>query len=184
MSVITSDRMRRACVAWALGALAAAVALPALAGGPPGVGDPMPPLVGRSFAGEAFDIANWRGQVIVLNFWASWCEPCRAEMPALDALQRDYRDAGVVVIGLSADDRHDRGDALQASKVVGYTTGMLAETTANGFGPPQMLPLTYVIDRAGVVSAVLRANRGALDVGQLRSAVDRALATAIPDATH
>lgn len=171
-------------MAWAFGALAAAAASSALASAPPGVGDPMPPLAGRSFGGEPFDSGNWRGRVIVLNFWASWCEPCRAEMPALDALQRDYRDAGVVVIGLSADDRHDRGDALQASRAVGYLTGMLADTTTNGFGPPQMLPLSYVIDRAGMVTAVLRANRGALDAAQLRAVVDKALAGAMPGAIH
>jgi thiol-disulfide isomerase/thioredoxin len=134
-----------------------------------------PALAGRSFTGEAFDLGNWRGKVVVLNFWASWCGPCRSEMPLLDALQRDYRERGVIVLGLSADDRHDRKDAFAASQGVAYMTGMLTDCSSNGFGAPQMLPLTYIIDRKGAVSAVLRANRGALSAGELRAAVEHAL---------
>jgi len=163
--------------------LLAILAARAWAGPPPTQGMPAPALAGRSFGGEAFDLSNWRGKVVVLNFWASWCGPCRDEMPMLDALQRDYRERGVVVLGLSADDRHDRRDALAASQGVAYMTGMLAESSVNGFGAPQMLPLTYVIDRAGKLSAVLRANRGALSAGELRVAVDRALGDAAPAVT-
>jgi hypothetical protein len=58
-------------------------------------------------------------------------------------------------------------------------TGMLADCPSNGFGAPQMLPLTYIIDRKGIVSAVLRANRGPLSAVELRVAVDRALAAPV-----
>ena len=156
----------------------------AWAGPAPSEGMPAPALAGRSFSGEVFDLGNWRGKVVVLNFWASWCGPCRDEMPLLDGLQRDYRERGVVVLGLSADDRHDRKDALAASQGVAYVTGMLAETSVNGFGNPQMLPLTYVIDRKGTLSAVLRANRGPLSAGELRAAIDRALDGAAPAAIN
>jgi cytochrome c biogenesis protein CcmG/thiol:disulfide interchange protein DsbE len=157
--------------------------MPARAGSPPVEGQEVPALAGRSFGGEPFDLRALHGRVVVLNFWASWCEPCRAEMPLLDALQRDYRERGVVVLGLSADDRHDRKDALAASKSVGYMTGMLAETDSNGFGPPQVLPLTYIIDASGQVVRVLRANRGALSAEQLRAAVGQALASNAAGAT-
>lgn len=158
--------------------LLAALAPSVWAGSAPEEGMPAPALAGHSFGGEAFDLGNWRGKVVVLNFWASWCGPCRDEMPLLDALQREYRERGVMVLGLSADDRHDRKDALAASQGVAYMTGMLAETSANGFGNPQLLPLTYIIDRTGTVSAVLRANRGALSAGDLHAAVDHALGDA------
>ena len=154
------------------------------AGPAPAEGLPAPTLAGRSFSGEAFDLGGLRGKVVVLNFWASWCGPCRSEMPLLDALQRDYRERGVVVLGLSADDRHDRNDALAASQGVAYLTGMLTDCSNNGFGAPQVLPLTYIIDRKGTVSAVLRANRGALSAGELRAAVEHALGDAAPAATH
>jgi thiol-disulfide isomerase/thioredoxin len=131
-------------------------------------------LLARSFAGEPLELATLRGKVVVLNFWASWCEPCRAEMPLLDALSRDYCDR-VVVVGLSADDRHDRRDAVAAAGAVSYFTGLLSDAPDNGFGAPQMLPLTYIIAPTGLISAVLSANRGPLSAAQLRAAVDAAL---------
>lgn len=150
---------------------------------PPAVGETAPPLVARAFTGATIEIAALRGQVVVLNFWASWCVPCREEMPLLDALSREYRDRGVVVAGLSADDRHDRKYAVAAARSVSYFTGLLSEAPSNGFGSPQVLPLTYIIARTGMVSAVLSANRGALSASQLRAAVDVALGTAAGAAT-
>jgi thiol-disulfide isomerase/thioredoxin len=164
--------------------LLAVLASRAWAGPVTAEGMPAPALAGSSFSGEAFDLGNWRGKVVVVNFWASWCGPCRREMPLLDALQRDYRERGVVVLGLSADDRHDRKDALAASQGVAYLTGMLSDCTSNGFGAPQMLPLTYIIDRKGTVSAVLRANRGAMSIAELRVAVEHALGDAAPAVTN
>jgi cytochrome c biogenesis protein CcmG/thiol:disulfide interchange protein DsbE len=174
MSAITFRPLAAATRLAGVMLLAMAVASRAWAGSAPAEGAPAPALAGHSFSGEAFDLSHWRGKVVVLNFWASWCGPCRSEMPLLDALQRDYRDRGVLVLGLSADDLHDRKEALAASQAVAYLTGMLSDCATNGFGTPQMLPLTYVIDRAGTVSAVLRANRGALSAGELRAAVERA----------
>jgi cytochrome c biogenesis protein CcmG/thiol:disulfide interchange protein DsbE len=147
----------------------------ARAGGPPAVGQAAPPLVARSFTGATLDLAALRGQVVVLNFWASWCGPCREEMPLLDALNREYHDRGVVVVGLSADDRHDRPDAVGAARAVSYFTGLLSDASVNGFGAPQVLPLTYIIAPTGLISAVLSANRGPLSAVQLRAAVDAAL---------
>lgn len=152
------------------------------AAAPPAVGRPAPSLVARSFSGENFDLSAARGKVVVLNFWASWCGPCRAEMPLLEALQREYRDRGVVVVGLSADDRHDRKDALQAARAVSYFVGLLSEAHVNGFGEPQVLPLTYIIGRNGQLSAVLSANRGPLSAAQLRAAIETGLQAAEPPA--
>lgn len=178
MSVTTSRHARAVVAALLAGSIAVAAGiLRAHAAQAPLEGQPAPKLVGRSFSGEAIDLGALKGRVVVLNFWASWCEPCRAEMPLLDALQGEYRDRGVVVLGISADDRHDRKDALAAARHVAYTTGMLADAPSNGFGSPQVLPLTYIIDRGGMVAAVLRANRGALSSEQLRAVVERTLAT-------
>ena len=170
MPAITSERSL-----WFAVVLMATAAWHASAAGAPELGQPAPALVVRSFSGEAIDLAALHGKVVVLNFWASWCGPCRAEMPLLDALYREYRDRGVVVLGLSADDHHDRRDALAAAHRVSYITGMLAEAPSNGFGAPQTLPLTYIIGRSGAVSALLRANQGPLSAGQLRAAIEAQL---------
>jgi thiol-disulfide isomerase/thioredoxin len=136
------------------------------------VGAAAPALVAQSFDNRPIDLAALRGRVVVLNFWASWCGPCRGEMPMLDALAREYRARGVVVVGMSADDRHDRKDAQRAAQAVGYLTGMLTEARVNDFGEPRVLPLTYIIAPSGVVAAVLRANQGPLSERELRAVVD------------
>jgi thiol-disulfide isomerase/thioredoxin len=158
--------------------LAVVCARPAVAAALPVPAQSAPALVARSFAGQALDLSALRGKVVVLNFWASWCGPCRAEMPMLDALAREYRERGVVVVGLSADDRHDRRDAVAAAGAVSYFTGLLSDAAVNGFGAPQALPMTYIIAPSGLISAVLSANRGALSAAQLRAAVEAALGPA------
>ncbi len=149
-------------------------AMPARGGAPPAPGQSAPALVARTFSGAPIDLATLRGKVVVLNFWASWCVPCRAEMPELEALYRERKEQGLTVIGLSADDRHDRAAAVKAAGAVSYPVGLLSEAPVNGFGSPQVLPLTYIIDATGKVSAVLSANRGPISAEQLRSAVSAA----------
>ena len=165
--------------------LAAAVAGmhagPARAGPPLVVGQPAPALIARSFDGQTIDLGGLRGKVVVLNFWASWCGPCRSEMPLLDAVARDYRDRGVEVVGLSADDPHDRRDALKVARGVGYRTGLLTEASVNAFGAPQVLPLTYIIGPTGTLAAVLSANRGPLSAAQLREAIEAQLSAVSAD---
>jgi len=179
MSVITSSSgLDRWCPRWAGGVLALLgvmlPATPANCGGPPAAGQIAPALLARSFSGEPIDLSALRGKVVVLNFWASWCVPCRQELPTLDALYREGREQGVTVIGLSADDRPDRADAVKAASAVSYPVGLLSEAQVNGFGAPRFLPLTYIIDATGKVSAVLTANRGPVSAGQLRAAVSAA----------
>lgn len=165
-------RPRRAVAALVTGCLALASGIgPARGGDAPAVDHAAPALVARQFDGQVVDLAAQRGHVVLLNFWASWCGPCREEMPALDAMAREFRDRGLVVIGLSADDRHDRADARKAAQGLGYPLGMLSEATRNEFGAPRSLPLSYVIDREGVIRKVVSANRGPVSIEALRSAV-------------
>ncbi len=158
------------------------LASPVLGGGPPRAGQAAPALTARTFSGEPIDLSALRGQVVVLNFWASWCVPCRQEMPALDALYRDKGVQGVTVIGLSADDRHDRAEAVRAARAVSYPVGLLSEATVNEFGVPQVLPLTYLIARNGTIAAILSANRGAVSAAELQQLVSSQLAVPNPAA--
>jgi peroxiredoxin len=89
----------------------------------------------------------------------------------LDALAREFREQGLIVIGLSADDRHDRSEALKAAQSLSYALGMLSDAVRNDFGAPRALPLTYVIDREGIIRSVMSANRGAVSAEALREAV-------------
>ena len=110
-----------------------------------------PPLIVRELDGQSFDLAAQRGKVVIVNFWATWCRPCREEMPALDAFYRRYHGQGLELIGLSADRPHDRSDVGKMMQSFSYPAAMLDDAKVNDFDTPAVLPVTFVVDRDGVV---------------------------------
>src|ERR1700752_4185863 len=89
------------------------------------VGQPAPSLVVRELDGQMFDLSAVRGKVVILSFWATWCPPCRKEMPVLDALYRRYHVQGLEMIGLSADRPRDRSDVQKVMQSFSYPAAML-----------------------------------------------------------
>jgi cytochrome c biogenesis protein CcmG, thiol:disulfide interchange protein DsbE len=117
------------------------------------VGQPAPALVVPELSGQTFDLSALRGKVVVINFWATWCEPCRQEMPALDAFYRQYHTKGVEMIGISADRPHERSNVSKVMQSFSYPAAMLDDVTEDDFGDPTSLPVTFIIDGTGVVRA-------------------------------
>ena len=140
------------------------------AAGGPAAGEPAPGLIVPLVDGARFDLGALRGRVVIVNFWATWCPPCRAEMPALDAFYARFHARGVELVGISVDRKRDRKAVLQAAHAVHYPVAILAEAGTNGFGRPGALPVTYVVDRAGIVRTVLTPD-GALTADALERAV-------------
>jgi len=136
-------------------AFSALATFSAAAAAAPAVGDAAPPLRVAELNGSPFDLEAERGKVVIVNFWATWCTPCRQEMPALDAFYRQYHDRGVELIGVSADRPHDRDDVQKVMQPFAYPAAVLTDARKNGFGRPGVLPVTYVIDASGVVRAKL-----------------------------
>ncbi len=96
--------------------------------------------------------AGLRGQVVVLNFWATWCGPCKLEMPALQSLHEDRAEDGVVVLGLST----DAGGAGTISEFldergITYPVGRATRAHREAFGGIRGIPTTFIVDRFGVV---------------------------------
>lgn len=119
------------------------------------VGKPAPALVAPALDGGTFDLAALRGKVVIVNFWATWCGPCRAEMPLLNRFYLAHRAQGVVLVGVSVDDGHDRKQVVEIMRQFAYPAVLAAAAKVNGFGPPLAVPMTWIIDPGGVVRARL-----------------------------
>ena len=117
------------------------------------VGKPAPALIVKQLDGHDLDLAALRGKVVVLNFWATWCPPCRAEMPMLEEFYQKHASEGVTVVGLSADDPHERKAVNRAMQGLTYPAALLVDAKPNGFGTPKALPITYIIGPDGVIRA-------------------------------
>ena len=114
-------------------------------------GMPAPPIRAELLGGGTFDSVKDRGKVIVLNFWASWCKPCREEMPALDAFYRAHRAEGLEVIAISIEGPADLARVKLAMKDFGFPAAFAPGKQAEGYGRLWRIPLTFVIDRRGVL---------------------------------
>ena len=135
------------------------------------VGQPAPSLIVQELDGKKFDLGAVRGKVVVLSFWATWCPPCRAEMPVLDAFYRRYHGHGLEMIGLSADRPHDRSDVTKVMQSFSYPAAMLDDAKVNDFGAPSALPMTIIIDGHGIIRAQLTPDQTAVTEKSLSAAV-------------
>jgi thiol-disulfide isomerase/thioredoxin len=161
--MLTRSLLVRAPVLLSLVAVTALAAGCATAGGTAGgdapargVGDPVPDLTLQEFFGKKdIRLASLRGKVVLLDIWASWCDPCKEEMPLLDAMAARLRGKGVEIIAVSVDE--ERGSAEQflrsrrhwALTVAHDPRGAVPERLQ----PPKM-PTSYLIDGKGILRQV------------------------------
>jgi cytochrome c biogenesis protein CcmG, thiol:disulfide interchange protein DsbE len=134
-----------------LGGTAAVSAAPP----PPAVGHPAPPLILAQLDGREFNLAAERGKVVIVNYWASWCSPCRAEMPVLDSFYQRYRARGLVLIGVSVDESEDRATVVGIMQKFTYPAALAVNAKVDDFGAPVAVPMTWIIDAKGIVRARL-----------------------------
>ncbi len=133
-----------------------------------------PEVSGLDLDGNPLSTADFPGDIIVLNVWASWCAPCRAEAPALEEVATEYADQDVQLIGLNT--RDSEASAKTFIQNYGVTFPSIVDTDGrlqllfNDTLPPQAIPSTIVIDRNGMVAA--RA-LGAVDASTLGGIIDQ-----------
>jgi cytochrome c biogenesis protein CcmG, thiol:disulfide interchange protein DsbE len=143
---------------WRLSLAAAWLAIAPLAlAAAPAVDQPAPQLVVPQLDGHPFDLAKLHGKVVLVNVWATWCSPCRVEMPTLNAFYRRYHSKGLVLLGLSIDEASDAAQVGQVMKQFSYPGALASAAKVNGFSDPVAVPITYVIDGHGVIRAQLQA---------------------------
>lgn len=172
------------CGSAGAGGAAADVANPGYASGdgtvtvwdPAGRGEPVE-LSGTGYGGEAVDVADWRGDVVVVNFWYAGCPPCRAEAPDLVDLAERYADDGVRLLGVNSTD--DAGTAQAFERTFGITWPTLDDAQARGVAAMQgvvalrAMPTTVILDREGRIAARVL---GRADGSTLRALVQDELA--------
>ncbi len=112
-------------------------------------------LTARALEGEAaFDLATLQGKVVIVDFWASWCEPCRASMPFYEDLYQRHRADGFEVVAVSIDEDVALARRFMDSVSVSFTVVWDADHVAAERFRPRTMPSSYVIDRQGVVRHV------------------------------
>lgn len=120
------------------------------------VGNPAPSFVGKGLDKDTISLADYKGKVVVLDFWATWCGPCVAAMPHIQKLHEKYADQGLVVIGMN----HDRPNDIEKirkfmkDKGVTFTQFLDHDNAAGAAYQVTGIPTTVIIDRKGVVQAI------------------------------
>ena len=123
----------------------------------------------KDLDGKTVKLSDFKGKVVLLNFWATWCPPCRQEIPDLVALQNQYKDQGLVVIGVSVDQNGPAAVKSFATRMkINYPIVMGDEKTAVAYGNIEAIPTTFFIDRAGNVAG---AHRGGATQSMFEEAV-------------
>ena len=158
---------------WLVGLLAWGLSGVSLPGLRPGGLDRAPDFTLPLLNGEGeISLADLRGKTVVLNFWASWCAPCREEAPVLEKVWRQYRERGVVFLGVNIDDT--REGALKFLEEFGITYPSVYDYSGATTVAYRVtaIPTTYVVDRAG---RIVRSRIGILSERRLISMVEDAL---------
>ena len=142
----------------ALLAAVLALALPAWAAADPAAdaAAPAPAFTLMSRSGKAVSLAQFKGDVVMINFWASWCGPCRQEMPLLNDIYKKYKDFGFILLGVNVEPDSKAANAWLAATPVTYPILYDTKSTVSKLYQVQAMPTTVIIDRKGMVRYVHR----------------------------
>ena len=114
---------------------------------------PAPDFTVKDSAGADLRLSSYKGKVVLLNFWATYCVPCRTEIPWFVEFDKTYRDKGFAVVGISMDEDWDAVRPYVAEKKINYRIGLGGEEMAKLYGGLEALPETFLLDREGRIAA-------------------------------
>jgi peroxiredoxin len=141
--------------------------------GPTLQGKLAPDFTLKSLEGKTVRLSDFRGKAVLLNFWATWCEPCKIEMPWFVEMQKQYGDQGLQILGVAMDDASPK-DISQFAKEMGvnYPIVIGQDSVGDAYGGVQFLPATFYIGRDGkVVNKVF----GLKGRGEIQDSIKKAL---------
>jgi peroxiredoxin len=113
------------------------------------VGQPAPPLVLHTLDGHSIATHDLLGQVVIATFWATWCEPCREELPLLSTYAEQHAQQGLRVLGFSLDGPEDLANVKKVAANLSFPVGLLGNPWAGEYGRIWHIPVSFVIDRSG-----------------------------------
>jgi len=126
---------------------------------------PAPDFTLKSLDGANLRLEEYRGQVVLINFWASWCGPCRQELPVLDRLHQRYADAGFAVLGINVEGEEQPARELLEKVPVTFPVLIDDGQLVSELYDLQAMPSTVVVDRDGVVRYIHRGYRPGDEAG-------------------
>ncbi len=116
-------------------------------------GKPAPEFALHTLDGRSVTLSGFRGKVVLLNFWATWCAPCRVEMPWLVDFNNHYQRQGLEIVGVSVDDGdRDKVATFVGARHVNYTIVLKDEAVSVAYGGLRFLPQTFFIGRDGKIT--------------------------------
>jgi len=113
------------------------------------VGAPAPPATLVTLDGGRIGTSELLGQVVILTFWATWCSPCREELPLLSRYAAAHADAGLRVLGFTLDGPEQLREVRSIAQTLAFPVGLLSQSSAPGYGRIWRLPVNFTIDRNG-----------------------------------
>jgi cytochrome c biogenesis protein CcmG/thiol:disulfide interchange protein DsbE len=116
-----------------------------------GQGEQAPDFSLKDLEGNNVTLADYKGKVVFLNFWATWCPPCRQEIPDFIKAYEKHKDNGLVILGVAVSDRENSVRSFVEKNKISYPVAMGDEKIVQDYEPGQYIPTTIVIDRNGKI---------------------------------
>lgn len=123
------------------------------------IGQVAPDFTLKSTEGKNLNLVEQRGQIIIINFWASWCGPCRKEMPMLQSLQEKYNSLGVSVWGINVEQENQAGRDFLADLELSFPIFFDSTNTISANYQVEAMPTTVIVDRSGKVRFIFQGYR-------------------------
>ena len=119
-------------------------------------GSKAPAIILKDINGKTVNLSRYKGKIVLLNFWATWCPPCRAEIPELIKWQKEYRKQGLQIIGITYPPTNiAKVNSFVRARKINYPILLGSKKTKALYDPGDVLPLTVVIDKKGNIKDII-----------------------------